>query len=117
MSEEAQTQPESESQETVSLGEIVIEPTIGRRVHFYPNGAQLHSTPYELKSADGTPQPMDAGVVYVWNDRMVNLHVSDHIGQVHAVTSVTLRQPDDAAPANGVPFCEWMPYQVSAATK
>lgn len=86
---------------------LVIAPSVGRKVHFYPGNVQFHSQPYCIN-----PEvPMDATVVYVWSDRMVNLHVVDHIGQVHALTSVTLRQPDDVI-AEGAAYAEWMPFQV-----
>lgn len=100
--------PETESVEPV-YGVLVIPPTVGRKVHFYPNGANFHSTPYCI---DPTV-PMDADVVFVWHDRMVNLTVKDHIGQVHAFTSITLRQPDEPAPQG--PYAEWMPFQAAQA--
>lgn len=90
-------------------GDKVIEPSIGRKMHFYPNGASFHSTPYVIDAS----RPMDADVVYVWSERMVNLSVRDHIGQVHAFTSITLRQPEDAIPQG--PYAEWMPFQVAQA--
>ena len=88
---------------------FVIAPTVGRKVHFYPNGQQFHSEPKAIDSET----PMDADVVYVWGDSMVNLTVRDHIGQVHAFTSITLRQPDDAKPAFA--YAEWMPFQAEQA--
>lgn len=91
------------------LGAFVIAPSVGRKLHFYPNGAQFHSNPYVIDAA----VPMDADVVYVWGDRMVNLNVRDHIGQVHAFTSVVLRQPDDEAPHGA--YAEWMPFQADQA--
>lgn len=90
-------------------GAFVIAPSVGRKVHFYPNGVNFHSTPYCIDPS----VPMDADVVYVWGDRMVNLNVRDHIGQVHAFTSITLRQPDDAIPSGA--YAEWMPFQAQQA--
>lgn len=89
---------------------LVIAPSVGRKVHFYPGNVQFHSKPHCINSA----VPMDATVVFVWSDRMVNLHVVDHIGQVHALTSITLRQPDDVI-AEGAAYAEWMPFQVGQA--
>jgi hypothetical protein len=60
-------------------------------------------------------QPMAATVVYVWNDRLVNLQVLDHAGSAHSPTSVPLLQDEDARP-DGY-FCEWMPYQKGQAAK
>lgn len=90
-------------------GAFVIAPSVGRKLHFYPNGAQFHSTPVAIDPS----VPMDADVVYVWSDRMVNLNVRDHIGQVHAFTSVALRQPDDEVPHGA--YAEWMPFQAAQA--
>jgi hypothetical protein len=87
-----------------------IAPTIGRRVWFHPD-PNMGSTGFVVNSKD---QPLNAGVVYVWSDRMVNLDVTDHAGNHHAFTSVTLVQPGDPAPGSGS-WCEWMPYQVKQA--
>lgn len=89
----------------------IIEPTVGRKVWFFPNGCQFHSTPKCIRE----DIPMDADVVYVWGDRMVNLCVKDHIGQVHAFTSVPLVQPGDDTPEPGNAYATWMPYQVGQA--
>jgi hypothetical protein len=87
----------------------IIMPTVGRKVWFFPNGACFHSNPYCIN-----PEvPMDADVVFVWGERMVNLTVKDHIGQVHAFTSVTLLQPGDEIPAGG--YARWMPFQIGQA--
>jgi hypothetical protein len=88
----------------------VIIPTIGRRVWFWSAG---------LRRTDVTchdPKvPMDAGIVYVWNDRMVNLDVTDHAGKHHAFTSVELWQGDCDRPSGS--YCEWMPFQKGQAPK
>lgn len=88
-----------------ALGAAMMAPSIGRKLHFYPNGVNFHSTPYCIDPS----VPMDADVVYVWGDRMVNLNVRDHIGQVHAFTSITLRQPDDAIPQGA--YAEWPTFK------
>lgn len=80
----------------------VITPTIGRQVWFW-NAAP----------SNREEQPCAATVVYVWNDRMVNLQVIDHGGEARSRTSVPLRQPEDPTP--GGMFCEWMPFQVGQA--
>ena len=88
----------------------IIIPTIGRRVWFWPvrNAGQFGFISHD----EGTP--MDAGVVYVWGDRMVNLDVTDHAGNHHSFTSVTLMQPGDEPPSDGR-YCQWMPYQIGQA--
>lgn len=88
----------------------LIEPTIGRRVWYHPDPNSAQSG-FVVHSHE---QPLDAGVVYVWSNRMVNLDVTDHAGNHHAFTSVTLVQPGDPKPAIGA-WCEWMPYQVKQA--
>lgn len=96
-----------EHPEPIPANVLVIAPSVGRKVHFYPGNVQFHSKPHCINPA----VPMDATVVFVWSDRMVNLQVVDHIGQVHALTSITLRQPDDVI-AEGAAYAEWMPFQV-----
>ncbi len=88
----------------------MIKPTIGRVVLFRPNGAC--GTPFVVND---TTTPCDAHVAYVWNDRMVNLAVTDHSGMAHNFTSVRLLQDDEAPPTVGY-YCEWMPYQKDVAS-
>lgn len=87
----------------------MIHPTIGRRVWFYPNGTS--GIPLVVAAPQ---QPCDAGIAYVWNDRLVNLTVAGHDGSMHARTSVTLLQDNDPIPATGA-YATWMPYQVKTA--
>jgi hypothetical protein len=87
----------------------MIKPTIGRQVWFWPakvSGGVL---------IDRGDQPMASTVVYVFNDRMVNLQILDHGGYAHAVTSVPLIQDEEPKPEGY--FCEWMPYQKGQAAK
>lgn len=88
---------------------VLIKPTIGRRVWFRPNGTRRD----ESIAIIDPSQPFDAGIVYVWGDRMVNLDVTDHAGRHHAVTSVPLLQPGDPVPTGF--YAEWMPYQTGQA--
>ena len=78
----------------------VIIPTVGRKVWFRPNG----TTSLQRAGTQGVAiaplaiidnAPLDATVVYVWNDRMVNLLVLDHYGNPFTATSVTMVQPDE----------------------
>ncbi|MNQ58873.1 hypothetical protein D3C85_730920 [compost metagenome] len=98
------------AQATYPVDHEIIKPSIGRRVWYHPdpNGAQSGFTVHSHE------QPLDAGVVYVWSDRMVNLDVTDHAGNHHAFTSVSLVQPGDPKPVIGA-WCEWMPYQIKQA--
>ena len=96
-----------------------ITPTIGRKVWFRPNGVKnslagvSDGGVHEKRLNVFNDQPLDATVVCVWGDRMVNLLVVDHGGETHALRSVDFRQPDDPTPQNH--YCEWMPYQVGQA--
>lgn len=88
----------------------IITPTVGRKVWFHPNGAKFLQPGGTFKEPISCgQQPMDATVVYVWGDRMVNLDVVDHVGNHFAATSVTLVQDGDLVPANS--YAEWMPFQ------
>lgn len=91
----------------------IITPTIGRKVWFHPNGLKLTTAgPIEVFDEK---QALDATIVCVYGDLMVNLSVTDHGGRVHSVRSCTLRQDGDAAPTGY--YCEWMPYQTGQAIK
>ncbi len=82
---------------------MLITPTVGRVVWYYPNGAKVG------------PQPHAALVAYVHGDRCVNLACFDANGLPYAATSVVLRQEGDEAPAGS--YCCWMPYQLGQAKK
>ncbi len=89
----------------------MIKPTVGRVVWFRP----VVGLPEGFHTYDGT-QPCSAIVTYVWGGGdYVNLAVFDHGGDVHAFTSVPLRQEDQLAPESN--YCEWMPYQIGQAKK
>lgn len=88
----------------------VIQPTVGRRVWYYPNG---NVGAMVLNSAD-PGQPCDAGIAFVWSDFLINISVADHNGEMHSRTSVPLLQEGDPTPAAGH-YCTWMPYQVGQA--
>lgn len=84
----------------------MIEPTNGRVVWYHPS------------ADDGLShrgQPLAATVAHVWNDRQVNLTVSDSNGNVFARQRVTLLQDNDV-PGDGA-YAEWMPYQKGQAAK
>ena len=88
----------------------IIKPTIGRRVWFRCNDSFAKEKGiYRIDDV----QAMDAGIVYVHGDSMVNLIVTDHIGNSHAINSVALV---DASDGNSYAmWCEWMPYQKEQA--
>lgn len=85
---------------------MVITPTVGRVVWFYPRGK-------------GPPeQPLAALVAHVWSDTCVNLAVFDSNGQPipPGTTSVLLVQEGAPVPSGGN-YCTWMPYQVGQAKR
>lgn len=88
----------------------MINPTIGRRVWFHPNGTS------GIPTVVGSGLPCDAGICFVWSDRVVNLTVAGHDGSMHARTSVKLLQDDDPEPQTGA-YATWMPYQQGQAKK
>lgn len=84
----------------------IIKPTIGRRVWFRCNDSFAKEKGiYRIDDI----QAMDAGIVYVHGDAMVNLIVTDHIGNTHAINSVALVGESDGN--SYAMWCEWMPYQ------
>jgi hypothetical protein len=86
---------------------IVITPTPGRIVWFYPDEA--------FPGAWEKGEPLAAIVSCVHSNRVVNLAVFDSNGNSHSCISVTLVQPDDAKMTDY--YCEWMPYQIGQAEK
>lgn len=94
-----------------------IKPTIGRAVWFRPSASFLAQNPAVTQF--NPEQPMEARIVYVHHDHMVNLVVSDHVGHPWQVASVPLLagQYDPVQDANVHFCCEWMPYQKGQAAK
>lgn len=100
----------------------IIKPTVGRRVWYWPSdydrGLMSAARPETAIQANDATQPCDAGVVYVHSDRMVNLTVADHNGNMHRRASVHLLQEGDVRPDHRTyAFAEWMPYQAAQAKK
>lgn len=85
-------------------------PTIGRRVWYRPDPRTGSSGFIVIDHS----QPLDAGIVWVWSPYRVNLDVTDHHGNHHAIRNVTLLQPGATPPANGA-YAEWMPFQIKQA--
>lgn len=84
-----------------------MQPTVGRKVYFSPtanDGVKLGE------------QPFDATVIYVHNDRLINIAYRDHMGTQFSRTDVPLLQDDDAPLPDGG-HCYWMPYQKGQAAK
>lgn len=90
----------------------MIAPSVGRAVLFVPREDTFGQFGFFLQAG----KPHAALVTEAHNDRCVNLAVFDAHGKTFGRTSVPLRQPEDAAPAQG-DYCEWMPYQIGQAAK
>ena len=88
----------------------MITPTVGRVVWFRPHVADKEMQIHDVR------QPCNAQIVFVWNDRLVNLACHDHDGNAFQRTSVPLLQDDDKKPEDGFFAC-WMPYQKGQAAK
>lgn len=97
--------------------QTVITPTIGRRIWYIPSTYDrggLKDKPSSIIEGSST-QPCDAGVVFVHGDRLVNLSVTDHNGNIHKRTSVTLYQPGDTITHADGGYAVWMDYQQQQA--
>lgn len=102
----------------------MIIPTVGRKVWYRASkfdtlGPGAMSV---LAEVDGTPKPLDATVLAVWNDRLVNVLVFDVYGKPFTKTSIKLIQEGDETPktpdnSEAYGFVEWMPYQNTQAAK
>lgn len=80
----------------------MIKPTIGRVVWAF--------RPYHTSDP---AQPETAQIVYVHNDRLVNIAGFDHQGHPFKHTSVPLVQENEPKP-EGI-FVTWMPFQIGQA--
>ena len=85
----------------------MIEPTVGRKIWYRPDPDE------GLVTLEG--QPLDANIVAVHNERLINIAGFDAVGTHFARRSVELLQEGDARPNSG--FAEWMPYQVKKASE
>lgn len=97
----------------------IITPSVGRKVWYRPSKSDLVGPIPMCISGSldaGSAQPLDATVIAVWGDRMVNVLVTDVYGKQYPKLSVALLQEDDVPPTTGG-YAEWMPYQVGQAKK
>ena len=80
-----------------------MKPSIGRVVWYYP-------------ANHGDSQPWPALIAYVTSDDNINVGGFRYDGTPFNDSGVTLLLPD-AQPPEGLAYCTWMPYQVSAASE
>lgn len=95
----------------------MIKPTIGRKVWYWPSASDK-TGPVPMYQQTG--QPLDATIIAVHGDRMVNVLVTDTMGRQFPVLSCELLQPGDEprASVDGQiigRYVEWIPYQVGQA--
>jgi hypothetical protein len=86
----------------------MITPTVGRIVHYRPDVTDRG----QMNELSHT-QPFKADIVYVHDNGMVNLRVTDHKGKQYVREAVLLRQDGDPEPKSR--YCEWMQYQKDVA--
>lgn len=90
--------------------------TIGLAVWYIPSiydrGGMLDK-PSTIMHAS-SDKPCEARIAYVHSERLVNLSVTDHNGNIHQRTSVTLYQPGDDIPVDSG-FAVWKEDQVKQA--
>lgn len=95
----------------------VIAPTVGRKVWYWPSASDK-TGPVPMTQQTG--RPLDATVIAVHGDHMVNVLVTDVMGRQFPVLSCELVQPGETPRANADGqvygrYVEWMPYQVGQA--
>lgn len=113
---EASSQSEPQPEVQPEPARTVIQPTIGRRLWYWPNDDDLNHTYEPTMAQRNDAQAFDAGVVFVHENGLINVTVADHIGRPFARQRVTLLQEGEELPRAGG-FCTWMPYQTSSAKK
>ncbi len=86
----------------------MIPPTIGRKVWYHPSQEDLNEGAVQFTQN----QPLDATIVYVWNDNSVNLLVIDHHGNGWRKSSVAINNTEGAAA-----WAEWLPDLFGQAKK
>lgn len=99
----------------------MIKPTVGRKVWFIPSEEDYTHGPYTVMQDpdDETKvQPLDATIIAVHNDTLVNLMVIDIEGNQLFVAECELISTDTLVDyQESESYCTWMPYQVQQAAK
>lgn len=95
----------------------MIKPTVGRKLWYTPGGQDGGDDPIAFEPCRMVAvgeQPLDATVVCVLSDRLVNLVVLDANGNMFKRPATVLLQDNDAAPTDAA-YARWMPYQIASA--
>lgn len=90
------------------LPAVLIPPTVGRRILFYPGSARGGY-------AFIIGQEHSADIAFVHSDRVINIMALDSNGNRLGITSVKLVHEGDPIPSGD--HCRWMPYQVGQARR
>lgn len=85
--------------------ESPIKPTVGRKVYFFP--AKQSGSRFNILDSD---QPLDATILFVHSNNVVNLLVVDHMGHTSREHMVEHGSQDGD-------HWEWMPYQLNKEVK
>jgi len=82
----------------------MVEPTVGRIVHYWPSADDINRDGMAALDLD---QPFAAIVVRVVGFNIVNLVIADHVGNLRSRQNVGMHRADDPRPAQGSGFWEW----------
>lgn len=94
-----------------------IIPTVGRKVWYFPSTDQFDDDTTMIQhKRDGEVQPLDATVIAVYADDIVNLSIFDIHGHIFCRRNVKLLSDGERRPSMGR-YAEWMPYQIGQAKK
>lgn len=99
---------------------FVISPSVGRKVWYWPC-TNDKTGPVPMVQQAG--QPLDATVIAVHGERLVNVLVIDVMGRQFPVLSCDLLQPGETPRSDSADgkvfgrYVEWMPFQVGQAKK
>jgi hypothetical protein len=89
----------------------IIKPTVGRKVWCFASMAHFQAHQRGVHGA----QPHDGTVIFVHDDRCINIRVMGHNGEQDIVRGLPLWQEGDPEP-NGA-HARWMPYQTKQQAK
>lgn len=99
------------------MNKIIPIPTVGRKVWYYPSTDEHDDDSHMIiHKRDGEAQPLDATVIAVYADDIVNLVIFDIHGHIFARRNVKLLADGERRPSMGR-YATWMPYQISQAKK
>lgn len=84
-----------------------ILPTVGRKVWYRTGNSD------QKMNKINPDDPLDATIVGIWADGLINVVVFDSHGNMFTRTGIRLRQEGETI--SNQSYCEWMPYQVGQA--